>query len=299
MTATTRTLASGAGWYVADVICTASAGERPFEEAHRDFCVAAVTGGTFRYRAQQGTAMLAPGALLLGNPGTCYECGHEHGSGDRCLSFHFGPAYMERIVAGVPGAKKLTFEAPRLPPLPALASLLAEAETAREMADVDAFEELGLRIAGAAVAAVSSPAYVRRTPSRRDQKRVAEAVRRIELDADRPVSLSALADETATSPYHFLRIFRQVAGMTPYQFLLKTRLHRAAVRLRLSDDAVSVIAFDAGFNDLSTFNRRFRRVMGETPGQYRARRASGAVEALSVAAALRRQSDVGPHQPGR
>ncbi|MER8443058.1 AraC family transcriptional regulator [Mesorhizobium sp. M1066] len=272
MTATTHTLASGPGWRVADVICTAGAGDRPFEEAHQDFCVAAVTSGTFRYRAQQGTAVLAPGALLLGNPGTCYECGHEHGSGDRCLSFHFGPSYMERIVAGVQGARKLAFEAPRLPPLSALAPLLTEAETAREMADLDAFEELGLRIASAAVTAATGATHVRRTPSRRDQKRVAEAVRRIELDADGPVSLSALADETATSPYHFLRVFRQVAGMTPYQFLLKTRLHRAAVRLHMSDDAVSAIAFEAGFNDLSTFNRRFRRVMGETPGKYRARR---------------------------
>ncbi|MER8695146.1 AraC family transcriptional regulator [Mesorhizobium opportunistum] len=274
MTATTHTLAFGPGWHVADVICTAGAGDRPFEEAHRDFCVAAVTSGTFRYRAQQGTAMLAPGALLLGNPGTCYECGHEHGSGDRCLSFHFRPAYMERIVAGVPGTKALAFDAPRLPPLPALAPLLAEAEAARAMADKDAFEELSLRIAAAAVATVSSATPARRPPSRRDQKRVAEAVRRIELDADGPVSLSVLADEAATSPYHFLRTFRQVAGMTPYQFLLKTRLHRAAVRLRMSNDTISAIAFEAGFNDLSTFNRRFRRIMGETPGNYRARRSS-------------------------
>ncbi|MER8980419.1 AraC family transcriptional regulator [Mesorhizobium sp. M0140] len=272
MTATTHILASGPGWHVTDVICTAGAGDRPFEEAHQDFCVAAVTSGTFRYRAQQGTAMLAPGALLLGNPGTCYECGHEHGGGDRCLSFHFGPSYMERVVAGVPGARKLAFATPRLPPLPVLAPLLAEAEAARETADMDAFEELSLRMAGAAATIATGATHVRRAPSRRDQKRVAEVVRRIELDADGPVSLSALADETATSPYHFLRIFRQVAGMTPYQFLLKTRLHRAAVRLQMSDDAVSAIAFGAGFNDLSTFNRRFRRVMGETPGKYRARR---------------------------
>jgi AraC family transcriptional regulator len=61
--------------------------------------------------------------------------------------------------------------------------------------------------------------------------------------------------------------------MTPHQFVLRTRLHRAAVRLRRTDDAISAIAFDAGFNDLSTFNRRFRRLMGLAPGAYRARRA--------------------------
>lgn len=274
MTTAQRTLASGSGWQVSDVVCTAAAGDRPFEEEHRGFCVAAVTSGTFRYRTRQGTAMLAPGAILLGNPGACYECGHEHGAGDRCLSFHFSPAYLERVVAELPGAKRLGFADPRLPPLPSLAPLLAEAEAARERSDNGAFEELGLRLAGAVVAAAAGYSRTARTPSRRDQKRVAEAVRLIELNAERPLSLAELAGGTATSPYHFLRTFRHVAGMTPYQFLLRTRLHRAAVRLRSSDATISTIAFDAGFNDLSTFNRRFRREMGEAPGVYRRRRAS-------------------------
>ena len=55
--------------------------------------------------------------------------------------------------------------------------------------------------------------------------------------------------------------------------MLRTRLQPcrgASARYRTS--SVSAIAFDAGFNDLSTFNRRFRRVMGQTPSAYRARR---------------------------
>jgi len=273
MTTAQKTLASGHGWQVSDVVCTAVAGDKPFEEEHRSFCVAAVTSGTFRYRTRQGTAMLAPGAILLGNPRACYECGHEHGAGDRCLSFHFSPAYLERVVADLPGVQRLGFADPRLPPLPALAPLLAVAEAARETGDGEAFEELGLRIAGAVALAAAGSSTTARTPSRRDQKRVAEAVRLIEINADRPLSLTELADGTATSPFHFLRIFRHVAGMTPYQFLLRTRLHRAAVRLRASNAAISTIAFDAVFSDLSTFNRRFRREMGENPGAYRSRRA--------------------------
>lgn len=274
MTTSEQNLASGQGWQVSDVVCTAGAGDRPFEEEHRTYCVAAVTRGTFRYRTRQGMAMLAPGAILLGNPGACYECGHEHGAGDRCLSFHFAPAYMERVVADLPGARRLGFAAPRLPPLRVMAPLLAEAEAARETADSEAFEELGLRIAAAVVATASGSAHACRPPSRRDQRRVTEAVRLIELDADRPLSLAELADGAATSPYHFLRIFQQVAGMTPYQFLLRTRLHRVAVRLRTSGEAISTIAFEAGFNDLSTFNRRFLRIMGDTPGAFRVRGSS-------------------------
>jgi AraC family transcriptional regulator len=41
--------------------------------------------------------------------------------------------------------------------------------------------------------------------------------------------------------------------------------------LRRSTDAITAIAYEAGFNNLSTFNRRFRRLMGSSPGAYRAR----------------------------
>jgi AraC-like DNA-binding protein len=57
--------------------------------------------------------------------------------------------------------------------------------------------------------------------------------------------------------------------MTPYQYMLRTRMNRAAVRLRTSNEPISAVALEAGFNDLSTFNRRFQRVMGVTPGIYR------------------------------
>jgi AraC-like DNA-binding protein len=84
--------------------------------------------------------------------------------------------------------------------------------------------------------------------------------------------LQQLAAEVAMSPYHFLRTFRAVAGMAPHQFLLHTRLQRAAVRLRCSGDPICTIALEAGFSDLSTFNRRFRRLLGASPGAYRAAR---------------------------
>jgi hypothetical protein len=74
-------LASGPGWRVEDVVCSAGPHDRPFEEQHDLVRVAAVTRGTFEYRTPDGRATLVPGALMLGNPGACFECGHEHGSG--------------------------------------------------------------------------------------------------------------------------------------------------------------------------------------------------------------------------
>ena len=78
--------------------------------------MAAVTRGTFHYRAAQGWATLAPGALLLGNPGGHFECRHEHGVGDRCLSFDFDPDYFEEVVTSVPGARRPFFTMSRLSP---------------------------------------------------------------------------------------------------------------------------------------------------------------------------------------
>jgi AraC-like DNA-binding protein len=271
MTTTAHLLASGKGWHVTDVVCTAGPLDRAFEERHDTVCIAAVTQGTFQYRSAQGRATLVPGAVLLGIHGTCFECGHEHGAGDRCVSFHLSPEFLERVVADIPGAKP-AFDAPRLPPLPELVPLVAAAEIARDENDTNALEEIALRFAGAVVTMLADTRISNRVPSVNDERRVTGVLRQIEGAPDQAASLERLAEGVAMSPYHFLRVFRQVAGITPHQFMLRMRLSRAALRLRRSGDSISTIAYEVGFNDLSTFNRRFRRLMGATPGDYRAKR---------------------------
>jgi AraC-like DNA-binding protein len=270
MSPTSRLLASGRGWSVSDVICTAGPHDRPFEERHGSVSIAAVAAGTFQYRTDRGRAVLAPGGILLGNAGASFECGHEHGVGDRCTAFSFTPELLETVVCCVPGARRLTFPAPSLPPCPELLPLLAGAEAARDEADPAELEEVALRLAGAvaAILADSAPSSPP-PPSRRDERRISEVLRRIEAEAHEPLSLADLAGSAGMSSYHFLRTFQRVAGMPPHQLVLRTRLHRAAVRLRTSSAAISAIAFDAGFGDLSTFNRRFRRLMGCSPGDWR------------------------------
>jgi AraC family transcriptional regulator len=270
MAITTHRLASGPGWCVQDVICTAGPRDRPFEEQHQTFSIGAVLAGSFQYRTQRGSAVLAPGALLLGNHGHCYECGHEHGVGDRCLAFHFTPEFLETVVAAVAGARRLAFAVPSLPPLPALIAIIAQAEAARDAGDTAELEDLALQLVGTVSATLAGSDNTTSAPARRDERRITAALRRIEALAHEPLSLGDLARAAAMSPYHFLRTFRAVVGMTPHQFILRTRLHRAAVQLRRSNEDISAIALDNGFNDLSTFNRRFRQLTGKTPTAYRA-----------------------------
>jgi AraC-like DNA-binding protein len=270
MTAITHFLASGPGWRVDDVICTSGPGDRAFEEQHDGVCVAAVTRGTFQYRSTQGAALLTPGALLLGEDRHCFECGHDHGTGDRCLSFHFASDFFHAAA----GTRPVRFTTPNLPPLPGLIPIIAAGEAARDDGDAAELGEIAVRLAGAVAIALTGSS--RPAPaSRRDERRISDAIRLIEQSAQDAISLSDLAARVAMSPYHFLRTFRSVVGLTPHQFVLRTRLHEAAVSLRRSDDSISTIAFASGFNDLSTFNRRFRRFMGESPGAYRTRAGGG------------------------
>lgn len=267
MTATAHTLASGPDWRVSDIVCTAGPDDRAFEEAHPQHCIAIVCSGSFRYRSTQGSAVLAPGSLLLGNRRACFECGHEHAAGDRCLAFQFEPAWLEGVVAAVPGVRQAGFARAHLPPLPALAGLVAEAEIAT--GEPERLEEIALRLAGAVTSVLSGEKPGIEAPSARDQRRITRSLRHIEAHCEEALSLDELARQAAMSPYHFLRTFRALVGMTPHQYVLRTRLHRAALLLRRTDQPVAGIAFDCGFGDLSTFNRRFRRVMGASPSAYR------------------------------
>jgi AraC family transcriptional regulator len=276
MSLATKLLASGTGWGVTDVVCTSGPRDPCYVEQHGAYSIALVTDGNFQYRTVQGSALMTPGSLLLGNEGACFECGHQHTRGDRCLAFHFSPRLFESVVAAMPGARQLALAAPRLPPLPSILAVLATAQALRdESGTPEEFREVALRLAGKVCAVLSGgSASSRRPPTPRDERRVATALRRIEAQRGVRLSIDELAAETAVSPFHFLRIFEQVVGVTPGQYMLRTRLHRAAVRLRSADDTIATVALDCGFDDLSTFNRQFRRATGLTPGAYRARRAS-------------------------
>jgi AraC family transcriptional regulator len=270
VTIVSRVLACGPDWRVTDVLCDSGPQDPVFEERHDSVNIAIVSHGTFHYRAPHGGALLGPGSLLLGNYGACFECAHEHARGDHCLAFHFSPGFFEEIARATPGVSRAAFTAPRLPPSTALAPLVAEAELARRSTDAALLEELALRLAAAVMALLEDAVHDSPAPGAREEKRISEALRRIAMRSDEALSLRQLANDAAMSPSHFLRVFRRVAGVTPHQFILHHRIHRASICLRDSRAPISTIALECGFADLSNFNHRFRQVMGKTPGAFRA-----------------------------
>jgi AraC family transcriptional regulator len=271
-----RPLGEGDGWRAVDIVCTYGAEDRPFEERTSAITIALVLAGTFAYRGERGPWLMSPGALLLGNAGDAFECSHQYGSGDRCLSFQFDSDLFERIAYDA-GASDHRLEGGRLPPLRMLSPLAARARLAVAAGHGSglyswpslAVEGIALEI-GAAVATIMAGGQ-RELPTRatRDAGRIARVLRRMESVSAEPVTIADLASAAGLSSYHFLRTFKRVTGVTPHQWLLRARLRDAAMHLVASSRPITEIALDVGFDDLSNFIRSFRAEFGVSPRQYR------------------------------
>jgi AraC-like DNA-binding protein len=103
----------------------------------------------------------------------------------------------------------------------------------------------------------------------RDRRRAVETAEWIEAHSHQDIDLDAAADQAGLSPFHFLRLFADVLGVTPHQYLVRSRLRHAARLLSDGDSAVTDIAYDVGFNDLSNFVRTFHRAAGVSPTAFR------------------------------
>jgi AraC-like DNA-binding protein len=257
------------------VICSAGPQDRPFEEQHLHTSVAIVVSGSFQYRTSTGGQLMTPGSLLLGNAGDGFTCGHEHGTGDRCISFWYAEEFRDRIATGA-GATRLRFQTPRLAPMRPLSGIVAQATELLTAPDPAAFEELGIRALAHAIQLQDGNGQLPGDAEPSSLARVTRVVRMIENDRDVPQDLSSLARIARLGPWHFLRVFEGVTGTTPHQYLLRTRLRRVAVRLRTESAKILEIALDCGFGDVSNFNRAFRAEFGVSPRAYRNQRGTSA-----------------------
>lgn len=85
----------------------------------------------------------------------------------------------------------------------------------------------------------------------------------------RPLLLPDLADMARLSPFHFLRVFRNVTGLTPRDFLAAVRMEAAKRLLLTTRLSVTDICFEVGYSSVGTFITRFSRLVGVAPGTFR------------------------------
>jgi AraC-like DNA-binding protein len=250
---------------VSDFRCTAEPGERPFTEQFGCHSVSYVRKGSFGCQSRGRTFELVTGSVLVGFPGDEYVCTHDHHiCGDECLSFFLEPELVETI-----GDRREAWRVGAAPPLPELMVLGELAQAAADGRSDIGLDEVGQLFASRFVEAVSgrTPKPVEVKP--RDRRRAVEAAHWIEANSHREIDLDATASQAGISPFHFLRLFGKVLGVTPHQYLVRSRLRHAARLLADEDTAITDIAFDVGFADLSNFVRTVHRAAGVAPSAFR------------------------------
>lgn len=251
-----------------DYRCDAGPHDVPYTEVHGRFSIAYVRRGSFGYRYRGRQFDLVAGSVLVGGAGEEFVCTHaHHHGGDECLSFHFDAESLDAL--GACSKPETLGRSGALPPLPELVVLGELAQSAASGRSDISLDEAAWLFAHRFAALASGNDDAPRTPSTRDRRRAVEAALRIDENAQDALDLDDAARAAGLSPFHFLRLFSAVLGVTPHQYLVRARLRRAARWLADEERRISDIAFDSGFGDLSNFARTFRRAAGVTPRAYR------------------------------
>jgi AraC family transcriptional regulator len=92
----------------------------------------------------------------------------------------------------------------------------------------------------------------------------------IQAHLDQHLTLAHLGAVVFMSPYHFARLFQHSTGLPPHRFVVRARIDHAATMLATPDRSIARISQMVGFRTPSHFSTVFRRLMGVTPGAYRA-----------------------------
>jgi AraC-like DNA-binding protein len=259
------TLFQNATLTVTDYRCEATRGDRPFAEEHRQHSIAYVRKGSFGCVTRGRHHELIAGSFLVGHPGDEYTCTHDHHDcGDECLAFALAPDLVDGL--------EVDAEAWRQGALPPLPQLMVIGELAQSI--VDGRSDIGLDEAGFVLAnrlAETVSSGERKPPGgqARDRRRAVETAMWIDEQSHRPIDLADAAHEAGVSPFHFLRTFSDALGVTPHQYLVRSRLRHAARLLADEERTITDIAYDVGFGDLSNFVRTFHRAAGVSPRGFR------------------------------
>jgi transcriptional regulator GlxA family with amidase domain len=107
----------------------------------------------------------------------------------------------------------------------------------------------------------------------RQQERTLRLKKLFEQIRSRPedkLSVAAAARLAGLNTAQFMKLFKQVAGMTLVAYMNHVRLSNASRLLSETDRSIAEIASEVGFSDQSYFDKRFKRAFGRTPKEFRA-----------------------------
>jgi AraC-like DNA-binding protein len=209
-----------------------------------------------------------------------YRIGFPGAIGDRAIILRFDQALAPEEVD-----HRRDGEAPRPHGLLPADAMLRRSLLRRNLTDPAAerfeIETLGLELLSLCLRALrerpSPPRTAARLRRARAVERVKESVAAVPAEAWSIARLAAIAN---LSPFHLCHVFRELAGTSIYEYVLRERLAQALNAVLDSGDDLTAIALDAGFASHSHFTARFRRFFGCTPSALRGTTRAGEVNEI-------------------
>ena len=112
--------------------------------------------------------------------------------------------------------------------------------------------------------AISRPAK-----SQAETDRIRQMLSFIRLHYTQPIRVQQIADSAFISRRECMRVFRNIIGLSPIQYLISRRIEEGKNLLRTTDYSIAQIASFSGFSSQSYFAQTFQKSMGMSPTQYR------------------------------
>lgn len=99
------------------------------------------------------------------------------------------------------------------------------------------------------------------------KRQLNQVVEYIKSNLEQDLGLNELANLLHMSPHYFCHLFKQSTGITPHQYVIRTRVNRAKELLLSGKYSIAQVALMVGFANQSHLNRHFKKLVGVTPGK--------------------------------
>jgi AraC-like DNA-binding protein len=238
--------------------------------SHEYYVISMIEQGRQSFTHRGTRHLTAPGGIILINPDAVHTGEAVDAHGFEMRSIYPTAKYIQMAVCelterqqGLPYFKEVQVNHPG-----AMRSILALHRALSERVDDLECESRLLSTLGLLIRRYADVASAEKAPGK-ERQAVQRACDYINEHFAQGVRLHDLAAHVSLSPYYLLRVFHAEVGMPPYAYLESLRVRHAQRLIELGKPLADV-AIEVGFSSQSHMTRRFKSIVGATPGQYAA-----------------------------
>lgn len=236
---------------------------------HDEYVVGVVVRSEYAFFCQHETVLAGKGQIILINPGEIHSGYAVNEAGWTYRALYPSVHLMKQIAEEITGQQ---WDMPHFPyPLVDdlhTAGLLVDLHRALENSTLQLERDTLLRTGlGTLIARHAKNRPLELPPLGNEREAITQVRDFLETHYMENPSLEQLAQLAGLSPYHLVRVFKQQTGLPPHTYLVQVRVEQAK-RVLQTGSSIAEVAAATGFADQSHLTRRFKRIVGVTPGQF-------------------------------